>query len=239
MIVLCVVAACGSGPAYKVSVTEPYEVGEDVIVAVRVRQLSEDGGFVVVTRPDGTEVRQPVPLDVEVNRVRTAPPILRPHTPPTINALGAYRIELRDGANKVLAKHELVVQVDKLNDLLPNDEVAGYKPISRFARARQSGAQRWKTYGAIYEHPYRSEARIEVAIEDAGAAIDAAWRPYKEEGVPSVILDNNVRFRERTEGSVVASWISGKRVIAMRAETLVDLERGLIGHFLERFPSTL
>ena len=43
-------------------------------------------------------------------------------------------------------------------------------------------------------------------------------------------------FRERSE-SVTVSWYSDKNIIRMQAPTLADLERGIVGHFLKRFPS--
>jgi len=75
-------------------------------------------------------------------------------------------------------------------------------------------------------------------IEEPGAALKVAWKPYEEEGPLAIIENNNVRFRERT-GSVSASWISGKRIIAVRAANLADIERGFIAAFFRRYPSDL
>ena len=62
----------------------------------------------------------------------------------------------------MLAQHELKVSVDRLDTLVPAGEVAAYTPVARFTRMRLSGDKRWKTYGAIYEHPWRKDALVEI-----------------------------------------------------------------------------
>lgn len=233
---LIMVAACG-GPAYRLEVTDTYEVGEDATVALRVREVSDADADVVITRPDGTEVRQHAPLDAEVTRVRFSPPVPRPRAIPTFTVTGEYTIELQS-RGKTLARRTVHVTVDRLADLIPDEIIADYKPITRFTRAKQAGTQHWKTYGATYEHPSRTDARIDLLIEEPGASLETAWKPYKEGAPLAVVLDHTVRFRERT-GGVQASWISGDLIVVMKAPTLADLEQGLIGHFLDRFPSKL
>jgi hypothetical protein len=238
LLLLCVAAGCARGPAFKLDVTEPHEVGEDLTVAVRVKQPDEDqNGEIVVTRPDGTTVKRRVAFDTALARVKLGPPSPRPGIDPTLTAPGDYKIELRKG-ERVLATYALTVKTARLDELLPAEPIAEYKPVARFTRAKQSGTGRWKTYGAIYEHAYRKDVQVEVLIEEPRGALAQAWRLYADEGTRAVILGNTVRFLERTS-SVTASWTSGKRIVSMKAPTLDDLERGLIGHFLERFPSNL
>jgi hypothetical protein len=79
---------------------------------------------------------------------------------------------------------------------------------------------------------------IAVVIEEPGNALQDAWKSYEEGGTLQVIENSYVRFRERP-GNVSAAWISGQKIVAMRAETLEDFERGFIGAFLARYPSSL
>jgi hypothetical protein len=61
----------------------------------------------------------------------------------------------------------------------------------------------------------------------------------EEETVVDGDRTRRLRFRERSDGTVSITWISDKKIIAMRAPTLTDLERALIAHFLSVFPSKL
>jgi hypothetical protein len=234
--VLCLVAAC-SGPAYRLTVTEPYEVGEDATVAVQSRELTDDDAEIVITRPDGTVVRQHAPLDVEVSRIRFAPPVPRPRAIPTFTTTGDYLIELKSGA-QVLAKKTVTVTTDHLADLIPNESAADYKPITRFTRPKQAGALHWKVYGAMYEHPRYSDARVDLLIEEPNAAMQVAWKSYEDAGTMGVIAGSNVVIRERAQSASVA-WKSGVQLVWMRARSLEELQRGLVRYFLARFPSKL
>jgi hypothetical protein len=232
--------ACGAttaGPDYRLNVRDSYEVGEDATIALEVNKTTGDSAIVLVTRPDGSTVRQKVPLDREQTQVKFGTlQIARDHVP-TFTTQGDYRVELRTG-NVVLAKQEIRVVVDRLTKRFGDEEIAGYVVEARYTRAKQNKTERWKTYGALYEHTMRPGVQIHVLIEEPGDFLAEAWKPYEEEGTLGVIENNNVRFRERT-GSMSASWISGKRIIAMRAAELSDLERGFIAHWLARYPSSL
>lgn len=234
--ILCLVAGCLKGPAYKLDVTESYEVGEDATIGLHVRELSDDDAEIVITRPDGTDVRQHAPLDAKVTRVRFAPPVPRPRAIPTFTMKGEYIVELRSGS-KVLAKRTLEVTLDHLNDLISDESFEGYKPITRFARPKQAGAAHWKTYGATYEHAFRPQARIDVLIEEPKQNLETAWKWYEEQGTLGVIKGATVIIRERAD-TARAAWISDDLIIAMTAPTLADIER-LIGHFVDRYPSKL
>lgn len=233
-ICLMAVAACGPAAGYRLSSPERYEVGDDATITVDGGGGTEVAVEVVIIRPDASVVREPARLGSERIRVRFSG---EPRGPATFNQIGDYRIELRSG-DRVLAKHEIRVSVDRLDELLPAKEVAGYAPISRATRSRQHGTRRWKTYEITYRHPWRTGAEVEILIEEPKAELESAWQRYIEEGTLGVIENNNVRFRERSD-SASASWIAGKRIVAVRSATLADLERGLIGHFLARFPSDL
>lgn len=235
---LCILglAACAGSPAYRLSVHEPYEVGEDPTIAVAIREPRKDQAVLVVTRPDGTMVRQKVRLAAEQTNVRFGSS-LEVDTEPTFTERGDYRVELR--ANKtVLANQQIRISVDRLTRKFEDEEIAGFALLTKYTRPRANKRSHWKTYGAIYEHTARSDARIHVVIEDPGDAFDDAWKQYEEEGTLGVIQNNNVRFRDRA-GSVSASWTSGKQIISMRATTLTDFESGFIAHFLARYPSDL
>jgi hypothetical protein len=235
---LCIVGlvACASAPAYRVSVREHPEVGEDPTIAVAVRDTSNDHAVLVITRPDGSTVRQDVPLDAPEKNVRFGSLADRA-SEPTFTAPGDYRVELR--ANEaILASQQIRVAVDRLTRLFADGEVAGFDLVTRFTRSRANKRRHWKTYGAVYEDTVRPGTRIEVVIEEPGDSLVEAWKPYEEEGPLAVIEGYNVRFRERTH-SVSASWISGKRIVAMRASTLEDFQRGFIAHFLSLYPSNL
>lgn len=229
--------ACGGGPPYRLAVRDAYEVGEDATIALDVRNASDDKAVVVITRPDGSTVRERVSLDREKIQVKFGDPQVQPDSVPTFTETGDYRVELRTG-NTVLAQHEIRVAVDRLTKKFDDEGVAGFRPIVRYTQARQHGPKKWKLYGALYEHTERPDSRIQVVIHEPGDALDEAWAPYKEEGTLGVMEGNHVRFRERTR-SVSASWISGKRIIAMRADELADFERGFIGYFLAKYPSKL
>jgi hypothetical protein len=237
LVVLCVIAGCRTTQPYRLDVMDRYEVGEDAVVSVHVERPSGDDAQLVITRPGGTRIRQRAPLDVEVSRIRFGTPLPRPGVEPTFTVPGTYRVELRAG-KKVLARLAIEVKVDHLSDLLPDEVIADYKPIVRYARAKQSGPSAWMTYGAIYEHPFRADARIEILIEEPKDHLATAWLPYEEDSTLGVILDNNVRVRERAE-SFTASWKGSGMIVSLRGPTLADLERGLIRHFLARFPSKL
>ena len=229
------VAACG-GPAYQLSIQDSYEVGEDPTISLQVREARERAGELVLVRPDGSTVKQPVPLDREQTYVRFGTPG-RGTDEPTFTSTGDYRVELRTGET-VLARQEIRISTDRLTHMFDDEEIAGFRLVARYTRARQDKGQRWKTYAARYEHTLREDSRIQVVIEQPGPNLQDAWKPYEEEGTLAVIENNNVRFRERTR-SVSASWISGKRIIAMRAGSLDDFERGFIGYFLAKYPSAL
>jgi hypothetical protein len=237
LVLTTLLGACAHGPPYRVQVTESYEVGEDITVALRVRELTDDDAVIIVTRPDGTIIKEHAPLDVEHSKIRFGRPAPHPGVPATFTETGPYRVELKTG-DTVLAKDEVVVKVNHLDELLPMRDVADYKQITRYTKVRLYGKKQWKTYGAIYVQQYRPEARVEIVIEEPGSNMKDAWKPYFEVGTVTVIEDNNVIFREGAD-VVTASWISDSRIIAMRAPTLADLERGMVAHFLNEFPSKL
>jgi hypothetical protein len=236
-LVLALLAGCLHGPPYKLSVTEAYEVGEDATVGVQAQETTDDDAYIVITRPDGSTVKQHAPLDATSARVKFAPPVPRPRAVPTFTMKGSYRVELRSGA-KVLASRTVEVTSDHLGDLIPDESVSDYKPITRFTRTRQLGDKQFKTYGASYEDAFHPDARVDVLIEEPGDAYAAAWKTYEDDGTLGVIDNSNVILKERVD-SAQASWTSGKQIVSIRAPTLADLERGLIGHFLARFPSKL
>jgi hypothetical protein len=235
--VLLLVAGCGRGPAYKLTVTEAYEVGEDATIGLQVRKLTDDDAEIVITRPDGSVVKQHAPLDAEITRVRFAPPVPRPRAVPTFTTKGDYLVELKAG-DRVLAKSTVKVTIDHLNDLIPQEVAADYKPITRYARPKQAGDLHWKIYGATYEHPFHTDARIDLVIEEPKGDMKTAWKAYAEEGTLGVIDNSTVVIRERAD-SASAAWKSGELIVSMRASSLAELQRGLIAHFLARFPSKL
>lgn len=228
--------ACASGPAYRLSVRDRYEVGEDPTIRITIKQTSDADAILVIERPSGSSVREKVPLRVEQTSVRFGNAV-DPAVVPTFTELGDYRVELRSNET-VLAKQEIRIAVDRLTAIFPDDEIALFAPVNRYTRARQNKQQHWKIYGALYEHTLRPGTQIHVVIEEPGDALDDAWQRYEEEGTLAVIENNNVRFRERTS-SVSATWLSGNRIIAMRAAALEDFERGFLGHFLAKYPSDL
>jgi hypothetical protein len=230
--------ACASGPAHRLTVRDRYELGEDPTIVVGNRDTSSADATLIITRPSGSTLRERVSLGAaEINvRVNANAPVVRGREA-TFSELGDYRVELR--ANQaVVATHEIRISIDRLTKIFGTDEIASFEPIARYTRARQNKQQHWKSYGALYEHTLRAGTQIHVLIEEPGNALREAWKAYEEEGTLGVIENNNVRFRERS-GSVSASWISGKRIIGMRAATLEDFERGFIAHFLARYPSDL
>jgi hypothetical protein len=204
---------------------------------VQVRELTDDDAEIVITRPDGTIVKQHAPLDAEVSRVRFAPPVPRPRAIPTFTTKGDYLVELKSG-NRVLAKRTVKVSIDHLNDLIPDEGISDYKPITRFTRPKQAGGLKWKIYGATYEHPMHTDARVEVVLEEPRADLKTAWKAYEDEWTLGVLEDSNVVIRERADSASVA-WKSGDLIVSMRAPTLADLQRGVLGYFLARFPSKL
>jgi hypothetical protein len=219
-------------------VTETYEVGEDATVNVQAQETTDDDAYIVITRPDGSIVKQHAPLDAATARVKFAPPVPRPRAIPTFTMKGTYKVELRS-RNKLLASRTVEVTSDHLGDLIPDESVSDYKPITRFTRTRQLGDKQFKTYGATYEDPFHPDARVDVLIEEPGDdAYAAAWKTYEDDGTLGVIENSNVILKERAD-SAQASWTSGKQIVSLHAPTLADLERGLIGHFLARFPSKL
>lgn len=234
---MCLVGACARGSAYQLAVTDTYEVGEDATISLRVREQTDERAVLVITRPDGSTIRAYAPLDTEVSRIRFGAALPEPGDEPTFTMVGRYLIELRADA-RVLAKRELEVTSARLDEVVPDEEVVGYKPVARYTRAKQLGKRRWKTYGALYEHPVRRDAKIEVVIEVPGPHLAEAWRRYEEDTTLGVIANNNVRLRERAE-NVSASWRASEHIVTMRAPTLADLELGLLAHFLARFPSKL
>jgi hypothetical protein len=233
---LLALVACASGPPYRLTVRDRYEVGEDPTIGVAIREPTKDNAVLIVTRPDGTTVREKVPLTTAQNNVKLGRPLER-GVEATFTVRGDYRVELR--SNKaVLARQEIRIEVDRLTKLFDDEEIADFAMVARYTRARANKKQRWKQYGALYEYTLRKGVQIQVVIEEPGEALKEAWKPYEEEGMLSVMENNNVRFRERT-GSVSASWISGDKIVAMRAASLADFERGFIAKFLKRYPSDL
>jgi uncharacterized protein YrrD len=218
------------------SARDSYEVGEDPTFDISISQTSQDTAILRVTRPDGSTVRGKVKLDVPHTSVRVGGQ-LEAGSEPTFTERGDYRVELRTDKT-LLAKQEIRISVDRLTSMFTDDEIADFAPLTRYTRGRANKQEHWKTYGAIYEHTFRKGVQIHVVIEEPGDALADAWKPYEEGGTLGVIENNYVRFRDR-EGSVSASWISGKKIVAMRAETLDDFERGFIGAFLARYPSSL
>ncbi len=223
---------------YGLAPPAPYEVGEDATIALTVKKLSDDDAQIVITRPDGSIVKQNAPLDAEASKVRFGRPPPHPGLPPTFTIKGAYKIELKVD-EQILAKTELVITSNHIDDLLPIEDVAQYKQITRFTRPKLYGKKlEGKSYGAIYSPPWKVEARVEITIDEPKDQLKDAWKLYAEEGAVSVIDNHNVILRERSE-SVTASWFSGDKIIRMQAPTLEDLEKGIIGHFLAKFPSKL
>jgi hypothetical protein len=237
MRVLWIVALCAClGPAYRLNTRERYEVGEDPTIDVSIREPTKDNAVLIVTRPDGTTVRERVALTAKQNNVKFGRP-LEPGIEPTFTLPGDYRVELRSD-KAVLAQHEIRIAVDRLTKIFDDEEIADFALVAHYTRARANKQQRWKQYGALYENTLKKGVQINVVIEVPGDAKKEAWKPYEEEGTPAVMENNYVRFRERA-GSVSASWISGDKIIAMRAATLADFERGFIKRFLQKYPSDL
>jgi hypothetical protein len=238
MRVLCfvglLVAACA--PPYRLAVQDQYEVGEDPTIAVAVRETSKQQAILIITRPDGSTVHEMVSLAGSRNNVRFGRPPAR-GIESTFTMRGDYRVELRDD-KAVLAKQEIRVAVDRLTALFEESEIADFARVARYTRSRSNRHQRWKTYGALYEHTFRGGVQIQVTIEEPGDALRDAWKPFEEEGTLSVIENHTVRFRERND-SVSASWVSGKRIIALRGQTLADFEPGFMRAFLQKHPSEL
>ncbi len=240
--VLALVLAAGCGAArpvpYSLSSAASYEVGEDATIAVTAKQLSDDDAQVVITRPDGSIVKEHAPIDVESSRIRFGKPPPHPGLPPTFTIKGAYKVELKVD-DQVLAKTELVVTSDHINELLPIEDVVEYKQITRFTRPKLYGKTfEGKSYGAIYSPPWRVEARVLITIDEPKEHLGETWKLYAEEGAMTELEGYNVIFRERSE-SVTASWFAGDKIIRMQAPTMDDLQKGIIGHFLKRFPSKL
>jgi len=233
--ILCLVG-CASSASYKLTARDTYEVGEDPTFDLAITQTSPDTAILRVTRPDGSTVRSKVRLDAKQTSVRVGGS-LDEGSEPTFTERGAYRVELRTDKT-LLARQEIHISLDRLTSIFTDEEIADFAPLTRYTRARANKQERWKTYGAIYEHTLRKGVMIRVVIEEPGAALQDAWKSYKEGGTLQVIENNYVRFRERP-GNVSAAWISGTQIVAMRAETLDDFERGFIGAFLARYPSTL
>lgn len=237
---LVLAAGCGAARAvpYTLASPERYEVGEDATIMLTVKQVSDDDAQIVITRPDGSIVKENAPLDVESSRVRFGRPPPHPGLPPTFTTKGAYKIELKVD-DTVLAHSELMVTSNHIDDLLPVEDVADYKQITRFTRPKVYGKTfEGKSYGAIYSPPWRVEARVEITIDEPKKHLGETWKLYAEEGAMSEIEGNNVIFRERSE-SVTASWFTTDKIIRMQAPTMPDLEKGIIGHFLKKFPSKL
>lgn len=235
-LVIVFLVACASGPAYRLSVRDRYEVGEDPTIGISIREPREDTAVLIVTRPDGSTVERRAALDVARTNIRFDDAIV-PGREPTFTERGDYRVELKHGQT-LLAQQEIRISVDRLTKIFDKREVADFELVASYTRPRADKQLRWKTYGALYEHTLRKGVRINVVIEEPGDALANAWKHYKEEGTLGVIENNSVVFRERV-GSVSASWISGKRIVAMRAATLADFERGFLGAFLARYPSRL
>ena len=239
LLMLLVLTACPrGGGAYQMQIREAYEVGEDITIGVGVKETSSKDAVLIITRPDGSTLRQRVTLDKEQTQVRFSKPVDKDHEP-TFNDKGDYKVELKAGkGTAVLAQQQIRVAVDRLTKKFDDEEVGGFAPLARFTRVRMYKDKRWKTYHALYEHTLRDGVQITVVIEEPGDALQDAWKQYVETSTLGVIEGNNVQFQERT-GSVTASWISGKRIISMRANELPDLEKGFIAHFLAKYPSNL
>lgn len=239
LVLLAVGCTRGSASApYRIAVPDRYEVGEDATIVLEATKVSDDDAQLVITRPDGTIVKEHAPLDQATSRVRFGGPPPHPGVPPTFTTTGAYQIELKVD-DVVVAKTEINVARNRIDELLPTDDVADYKQITRYTRPKIYGTTlQGKAYGALYSSASNVEARIEVTIDDPGKFLAQTWKSYEEEGARSVIEESTVIFRERAE-SVTASWHSDKVIIRMQAPTLPDLERGIIKHFLTRFPSKL
>jgi hypothetical protein len=239
-IALVFAAGCGAARVvpYTLAAPEVYEVGEDATISITVKQLSDDDAQLVITRPDGSIVKERAPIDVERSRVRFGRPPPHPGLPPTFTMTGAYKIELKVD-DTVLAGTELVVTRNHIDELLPIEDVGDYKQITRFTRPKLYGKTfEGKSYGAIYSPPWRVESRVEITIDEPKKHLAETWKRYAEEGAMSEIEGQNVIFRERSE-SVTASWFSGDKIIRMQAPSMPDLEKGIIGHFLQKFPSKL
>lgn len=236
VLVLLAVTGCARSVPYRLTVPEAYEVGEDATIVVDATQLTDDDAIIIITRPDGTIVKESAPLDAPSSRIRFGRPPPHPGLPPTFTIPGAYKIELKvDGT--VLAKTELMVEKNLLDTLLPMKDVGDYKQVTRYTRPKIYATKaQGKSYGAIYTLPWKVEARIEITIDDPGPHLASTWKSYAEEGTTTMMENSNVIFRERAE-SVTASWYSKDKIIRMQAPALEDLEKGIIGHFLSRFPS--
>jgi hypothetical protein len=241
VLVFVLAVGCAKTVPYKLTVpTEggAYEVGEDVTVVLDVKKVSDDDAKIIITRPDGTIVKENASLDAPNSRIRFGRPPPHPGLPPTITIKGTYTIELQID-DKPVSTMTVDVTSDRINALLPMEDVADYKQITRYTRPKIYGkTYQGKSYGAIYSPPWRVEARVEITIDEPKKHLKETWKLYAEEGAPSVIENNNVIFRERSE-SVTASWYSDGVVVRMQAPTLDDLEKGIIGHFLKKFPSKL
>src|SRR5512139_4122475 len=62
--------ACASGPPYRISIRDQYEVGEDPLIGVAIRETREDNAVLIVTRPDGSTVAKKVTLAADHTTVR-------------------------------------------------------------------------------------------------------------------------------------------------------------------------
>src|SRR5688572_14419635 len=125
VMLLALVACPRSGPGYQMTIRDTYEVGEDATIAITAKQTSDEDAVLIITRPDGSTLRQRVLLDREQQSVRFAKEIDKDHEP-TFTEKGNYRIELRAGRRKaVLAQQQIRIAVDRLTKKFDDEEVAG------------------------------------------------------------------------------------------------------------------
>jgi len=240
VVLLTLVIGCAHAKPvpYRLTIPEKYEVGEDATVVLDVKQVSDDDAKIIVTRPDGTVVKEAASLEEASARIRFGKPPPHPGLPPTFTIPGEYKVELEVNDN-VEAKTVIVVKKNLLDELLPMADVGDYKQITRYTRPKIYGKKdQGKSYGAIYTLPWKVESRVEITIDDPGKHLKATWKTFEEEGAVTVMDNSNVIFRERAE-SVTASWFSDNKIIRMQAPTLADLEKDIIGFFLSKFPSKL
>src|SRR6185369_2869242 len=123
-LVLTCLIACSAGASnvagYQLTVRDRYEVGEDPTISVAIDSTTDEDAVLIITRPDNTTVRQKVPLSVARTNVRFGNPV--DPAEPTFTAKGDYRVELKTG-NKILAKQEIRISVDRLTKIFPDEDV--------------------------------------------------------------------------------------------------------------------
>jgi hypothetical protein len=232
LVALAFIVGCGPPPVIRMSAAAKYEVGEDATIAIEAPGADSSSpveALLVLERPDGTKLREPATLRSERNRIK--------FSKPSITMVGRYRVLLVGDGKTLAAPVELNVTIDRLTEILA-ETIAEFKAKVRYTRAKQANDMRWKLYGGIYEHPWKSGIAIEVTIEEPGDAFKRAWSGYEEEGTLELIEGNYVRLREGSS-ETTARWISMGKIITLRADKLADMDPKFVGRFFARYPSDM